>query len=213
MLCWGYCVYVSNVNKIAVKAYHHGDLRRELIRIGVQLVGELGPEGVVVREAARRAGVSPSAAYRHFSGQEGLLEAVRGEVLQGLLTHMTQAVEAVPASDPAVGRIVAAGRGYFDFAIKEPKLFQCLNHSFPLREDWAEGGNPFSLLVDLVEQAAVDAGAKHVTDYFAAAVSLWSAVHGISVLSTSGGLRELPEAEQRRFLEGTLQMAVRGLRL
>ncbi|WP_157088550.1 helix-turn-helix domain-containing protein, partial [Bradyrhizobium jicamae] len=51
----------------APKPYHHGDLRRVLIDAALQLVGESGAEAVSVREAARRAGVSPGAPFRHFS--------------------------------------------------------------------------------------------------------------------------------------------------
>ena len=50
----------------AAKPYHHGDLRRVLIDAALQLVGEGGAEAVSVREAARRAGVSPGAPFRHF---------------------------------------------------------------------------------------------------------------------------------------------------
>ncbi|HEX7924546.1 MAG TPA: helix-turn-helix domain-containing protein, partial [Bradyrhizobium sp.] len=60
----------------AAKPYHHGDLRRVLIEAAMQLVGEGGPEAVSVREAARRAGVSPAAPFRHFPSRDALMNAV-----------------------------------------------------------------------------------------------------------------------------------------
>ena len=59
----------------APRAYHHGDLRRALVEAATELAASGGADGVVLREAARRVGVSPSAAYRHFPNREGLLAA------------------------------------------------------------------------------------------------------------------------------------------
>jgi len=63
----------------APKPYHHGDLRRVLIDAALQLVGEGGAEAVSVREAARRAGVSPGAPFRHFPSRDALMQAVAEE--------------------------------------------------------------------------------------------------------------------------------------
>src|SRR5262245_33454677 len=59
----------------SVRPYHHGDLRRVLIDAAFELVGEGGAEAVSVREAARRAGVSPGAPFRHFASRDALLAA------------------------------------------------------------------------------------------------------------------------------------------
>src|SRR5215207_10893901 len=63
----------------AAKPYHHGDLRRVLIDAALQLVGEGGPDAVRVREAARRAGVSPGAPFRHFPSRAALMNAAAEE--------------------------------------------------------------------------------------------------------------------------------------
>ncbi|TFI49649.1 TetR/AcrR family transcriptional regulator, partial [Diaphorobacter sp. DS2] len=64
--------------------YRHGDLKRALLDAGVALAREGGPAAVVLREATRRAGVVPNAAYRHFQNHQALLEAVRAEALSEL---------------------------------------------------------------------------------------------------------------------------------
>ena len=61
------------------KPYHHGDLRRVLIEAALQLAGEGGADAVSVREAARRAGVSPGAPFRHFPSRDALMKAVAEE--------------------------------------------------------------------------------------------------------------------------------------
>ncbi|MBM9507406.1 TetR/AcrR family transcriptional regulator [Actinacidiphila acididurans] len=107
--------------------YHHGDLANALVDAGVGLARTGGPEAVVLREAARRAGVSATAAYRHFSGQQDLLEHVKQRALAMLAARITAALDAVPpAADPgetAVARLVAAGWAYTDFARTEPGCF------------------------------------------------------------------------------------------
>src|ERR1700743_2056809 len=72
--------------------YHHGDLRNALIAAAVALVREDGPDAIVLREAARRVGVSANAAYRHFDGLPDLIEAVRQAALDGLSASMLNEV-------------------------------------------------------------------------------------------------------------------------
>ena len=60
------------------KPYHHGDLRRVLIDAALRLAEEGGPAAVSVREAARRAGVSPGAPFRHFPSRDALMMAEIG---------------------------------------------------------------------------------------------------------------------------------------
>jgi AcrR family transcriptional regulator len=62
------------------KTYHHGALRETLIATALELLDEGGREAVHMREAARRAGVSPGAPFRHFPDREGLLAALAGAV-------------------------------------------------------------------------------------------------------------------------------------
>src|SRR5262249_3122757 len=57
--------------------YRHGDLRRALLEAGITLARAGGPDTVVLREATRRVGVVPNAAYRHFARRRALLQAVR----------------------------------------------------------------------------------------------------------------------------------------
>lgn len=115
--------------------YHHGDLRNALVGAAIELATAGGPEAVVLREAARRVGVSPTAAYRHFAGQSDLLWAVKAHGQEGLTTSMRGAIaesgwahgSARSVADPgeaAVERIKAAGRGYLRYAFAEPGLFR-----------------------------------------------------------------------------------------
>ncbi|HEY9374458.1 helix-turn-helix domain-containing protein, partial [Streptomyces sp.] len=110
------------------KSYHHGDLRNALVDAAVDLAADGGPERVVLREAARRVGVSPTAAYRHFDGQGELLGAVKSHAQSALAEAMEHAVGRAPGSDDPVlaaeRRLAALVRGYVSFALAEPGLYR-----------------------------------------------------------------------------------------
>jgi len=81
--------------------YRHGDLRRALIDAGLELARSGGPAAVVLREATRRAGVSPNAAYRHFADRQALLEAVCSECQSGVARAIEDEQAAIPVADAA----------------------------------------------------------------------------------------------------------------
>src|ERR1044071_5191698 len=106
--------------------YHHGNLRPVLVDTAVELARSTGPDGVVLREVARRAGVSHNAAYRHFEDRAALLAEVAERAMAQLEDAMRARADAVGATDPverAVERLGETGRAYVAFAIAEPGLF------------------------------------------------------------------------------------------
>src|SRR5882757_9356453 len=99
----------------AAKPYHHGDLRRVLVDAAFELVTEGGAEAVSVREAARRAGVSPGAPFRHFPSRDALLAAVAEEAQRRFRAEISAALADVPEQDP-LARFRALGRAYLRWA-------------------------------------------------------------------------------------------------
>src|SRR3984957_8613475 len=106
------------------KAYHHGDLRRQLIAAAEQIIVERGVEGFTLREAARRAGVSPAAPAHHFKDAKGLLTEV---ALLGFREFGAEleAADKAGGTDPGRGRRLQAG-GDVNFALKHPARFQLM---------------------------------------------------------------------------------------
>ncbi len=126
------------------RGYHHGDLREALIATGLELARADGPAAVVLREAARRVGVSPTASYRHFTDREQLLSAVRARALGCLGQRMLD-----DSSDPQpLAHFRALGRSYVAFALAEPGLFRTFAApGTPVRPaDETAEPNPFRLL-------------------------------------------------------------------
>jgi AcrR family transcriptional regulator len=110
----------------APRPYHHGDLRRVLIDAALQLVGEGGADAVSVREAARRAGVSPGAPFRHFPSRDALMNAVAEEAQRRFRAEIELAVANAPADDP-LGRFRCLGLAYLRWAMKNPAHFEIIS--------------------------------------------------------------------------------------
>jgi AcrR family transcriptional regulator len=105
------------------KPYHHGDLRRVLIEAALQLAAEGGD--VSVREAARRAGVSPGAPFRHFSSRDALMTAVAEEAQRRFRAEIEAALAAAP--DDPLAQIRCLGVAYMRWAMKNPAHFEIIS--------------------------------------------------------------------------------------
>jgi AcrR family transcriptional regulator len=195
-------------------SYRHGDLRNALVDAGVVLAASGGPSAVVLREATRRAGVSPNAAYRHFSDREALLAAVSVRAL-GLVASEISGELADRATDGDVGsRLDAVGRAYVHFALREPGLFRTAFsvHTDPEAGRGAEGGGPgpFGLLLQVLDDAVVQ-GVLPADRRPGAEVAAWSSVHGLAVLLLDGPLRSVPPEGRDALIDAVLRMARNGL--
>ena len=103
---------------MAKRGYHHGNLRQALVEAALHLIEEKGPTGFTVSEAAKQAGVTPAAVYRHFSGREDLIaEAARQgyEIFADVMDYAYQS-----GQPSALSAFEATGRAYLAFARKYP---------------------------------------------------------------------------------------------
>lgn len=181
--------------------YHHGDLRQALLAAGIELAREGGPDAVVLREATRRVGVSPNAAYRHFADRDALLEAVCDAGQAELAAAIEQEFDRVPAGDPAStarGHLRAIGTAYVEYARREPGLFRTafsvpvdLSASGRATAAGPRGQTPFQLLTMALDEY-VDSGIMPPERRPQAEFLAWSSVHGFSMLLLDGPLRTLP---------------------
>lgn len=205
----------------ARSTYRHGDLRRALLDAGVELARDGGPDAVVLREATRRVGVVPNAAYRHFASRHDLLLAVRAAALSEAAKAMEGELAVLPCDQPpadfARAQVRAIGTAYLRFAQAEPGLFRT---AFVVSKDGegdigaegkgASGLGPFQLLgaaIDrLVDAGLLDAAQRPGAEYLA-----WSAVHGLALLIIDGPLRGLEAAATHALGQRLIDMVERGL--
>jgi AcrR family transcriptional regulator len=201
--------------------YRHGDLRRALLEAGIDLAREGGPAAVVLREATRRAGVVPNAAYRHFASRQELMEAVRAAALADLARTMEAELaaidQALPPADQARASLRAVGLGYLRYALTEPGLFRAAFafHETPEGDaDPAKTGrsglNPFQLLSAALDRM-VASGALAINRRPGAEFLAWSAVHGFAMLILDGPLRSLPKDQIQPLGNRLVEMVEMGL--
>src|SRR5258708_5610710 len=106
----------------ARRTYHHGDLRRALVDEALRLAAEGGIEAVNIREAARRAGVSPGAPFRHFPDRIALMTAVAEEAARRFRGEVDAALAGAPGDDP-LARFRSIGLAYPRSAMRTPAQF------------------------------------------------------------------------------------------
>ena len=201
--------------------YRHGDLHRALLDAGIELARLGGPDAVVLREATRRAGVAPNAAYRHFANRDDLLGAVRAAAVSEAARAMEAEMALLPAKGTPVERahakVRAVGAGYLRFAHAETGLFRtAFGGRFTVQQqpDPAMGGatglNPFqhlsAALDDLVAAGALPPERRPGAEYLA-----WSTVHGMALLSIDGPLRGTPAQMLDALAQRLLDMVERGI--
>ena len=195
--------------------YHHGDLRAQLIAAVGELVESHGAEGFSVAEAARRAGVSSAAPYKHFKDRPALLRAVAAAGMDRLRDAMQRAAACHPAG--SIDAVAAIGQAYVDFARSGPGVFRLVFGLTEGHEDDPElhqkGVQCFAVVVGATA-ACLD---RSVDDpiVLQRAYMLWTCVHGHSFLTidkkTEGGLVTVDDQTILRAVSlAVLSQAERG---
>jgi AcrR family transcriptional regulator len=201
---------------VAPKPYHHGDLRRVLIDAALQLVGEGGAEAVSVREAARRAGVSPGAPFRHFPSRDALMRAVAEEAQRRFRAEIAAALAAAAPGDP-LGRFRCLGLAYLRWAMRNPTHFEVISSRRFFDHDRATAiSRDNAELIELTERTLADAfaaGQLRPTDLKQVQIAGRALVYGFARMNIDGHFPRwgvaAPEAE--RTAEATLDLFIEGI--
>ena len=193
--------------------YHHGNLRRALIEGALHILESEGLSGLSLRAAARRAGVSEAAPYRHFADKEALLAAAAEEGFRALSAAMREARGR--AGGDLAPRFRATGMTYVRFAVENPARFRLMfgrevadrdSHA-PLRQAAEES---FGMLVAGIEEGQ-KAGLIRDGDPRELSMAAWSMVHGLSALLMDGQLAKGSE-DLEAVAAGVLRHLFFGLR-
>jgi AcrR family transcriptional regulator len=162
------------------RGYHHGNLREALLDAARQLVAERGPQGFTLTEAARRAGVSPSAPYRHFKDREEVLAELcrRGFALFG------QRLQAAASATSPAEALPRMGPAYLAFAREEPGYYAAM---FAFQPSTTEPLDParecaFASLAQAIAGALPPGG----PDLRLVALQVWALSHGVAMLERAG---------------------------
>jgi AcrR family transcriptional regulator len=212
----GLTIGSANVNSIHIMArlpdnelaerrgYHHGNLREALIEAARRLIAERGPAGFTLSDAAKLAGVSPAAPYRHFKDRQSLLREVAKQGFQAL----AQQLQAAAKSGGSDG-FLAMGKAYLAFARDEPAYYAAMFNTGQSDEPKSGHDPGFALLEDAVGKAL---GLTEPAKTRMAAFLVFALTHGLASLSGPGALarpRGLDDSE--RALELGVHALLLGL--
>jgi len=213
---------VSTFAKVVISAvdqqksnYHHGNLPDTLLEYAIAVLNEAGVEGLSLREVARRAGVSHSAAYRHYADKKSMLAAVAVWGFSELHDRIRSQIG--PFSGAPRTRLFAAVRAYVAFGQTYPHLlrvmFGDLPHSeFP--ELQAAARRTFDLLLDILAEGQqqgmiVEGDLRRIT------LAVWAAFHGLTeILNAEKIPYQQPAARyHEQLVRSTLELLMRGISL
>ena len=175
------------------RSYHHGNLKEVLLEAARKLIEQYGPAGFSLTEAARLAGVSPAAPYRHFRDRDALLAEVAKHGFE---------------------RFDNLGRAYLAFARDEPASYAVMFESGVAA---GAGGEPIPAAeraFDVLQHAAA-ALCRALPEAERPPVRLmslhiWAISHGVATLFAQGEARKVPMSPEE-ILESAMLIYLKGL--
>jgi AcrR family transcriptional regulator len=198
------------------RGYHHGNLKEALVRAALELIAEKGPGGFTFADAARWAGVSPAAPYRHYRDRDALLADVARRGFDEFAAVLTKAWD--DGRPDVLAGFDRLGKAYLDFAKREPAYYSAMFEAgVPMDADpllREAGEHAFGVLRGAAEQLVALMPAKGRPPALMVALHIWSMTHGIASLFGRGDAarRALPMPPEE-LLEAAVLIYLRGLGL
>jgi len=204
----------SKDDKDAPRGYHHGNLKEALVRAALELIAQKGPAGFTFAEAARWAGVSSAAPYRHFRDRDELLASVALRGFNQFEKALSRAWDdGRPELFVAFDRL---GKAYLDFAHNEPAYYAAMFEagiSLTANPELHEAGDrAFAVLRAAAEKICARASGRTKPPALMVALHIWAISHGIASLYGRGDAarRALPMSPED-LLEAQMLIYLRGL--
>jgi AcrR family transcriptional regulator len=198
------------------RGYHHGNLREALIRAALELIAQKGPAGFTFAEAARWAGVSPAAPYRHFRDRDELLASVALRGFEQFETALARAWDdGRPNPFTALDRL---GKAYLGFARTEQAYYSAMFEAGIPPDTSAElrdaGDRAFAVLRGAAEKLCAEMPGQGRPPALMVALHIWAMAHGVASLFGRGDAarRTLPMSPEE-LLEAGVLVYLRGLGL
>src|SRR6266478_2396216 len=205
----------------APKPYHHGDLRRVLIDAALQLAEEGGAEQISVREAARRAGVSPGAPFRHFETRDALMTAVAEEAQRRFRAEIQTALAEATAGDllsrDPLRRFRKLGLAYLRWAMRNPAHFEIISSARYFDHDGAtELSRDNAELIAMTERLLAEAfaqGQLRPSDLKTVQIAGRALVYGFARMNLDGHFPRWGVADNdvERTAEAVLDLFIGGI--
>jgi AcrR family transcriptional regulator len=198
------------------RGYHHGNLREALIESALRLIAEKGPSGFTIAEAARAAGVSPAAPYRHFRDRDELIADVARRGFERFAAALSAAWDD-GRPDP-INAFHAMGRAYLAFAHDEPAYYAAMFETGAPGDANAElrqaSDCAFNVLLDGAKTLSAMLPEADRPPPSMVAAHIWALAHGMATLfgGAKSAKRKFPIAAAE-LLEAGVLLYLRGLGL
>jgi AcrR family transcriptional regulator len=198
------------------RGYHHGNLKETLVRAALELIEQKGPAGFTFAEAARWAGVSPAAPYRHFRDRDELLADVARRGFEQFTIALKRAWE--DGKPDVISAFDRLGKAYLNFAKREPAYYSAMFEAGIAPDTDAElraaSERAFAVLRTASETLVSGMPARGRPPALMVALHIWSLTHGIASLFSRGDAarRALPMPPED-LLEAACLISLRGLGL
>ncbi|MEP3917675.1 TetR/AcrR family transcriptional regulator [Ascidiaceihabitans sp.] len=197
------------------RGYHHGNLRQALINASLELIEVKGPQGFTLSEAAKQAGVTPAAVYRHFEGREDLIAEAARQGYEIFADLMEFAYQSGQPSDLAA--FEATGRAYLAFARKYPGHYIAMFESGISVNRTPDLAAVASRANGVLEKAATDLS-KHIREDKRPPASMfsahiWAMSHGVVELFARNSPGRASPFPPEDLLETGIGIYLRGLGL
>lgn len=198
------------------RGYHHGDLKNALRRAAAGLIAERGADGVSLREISQAAGVSHTAAYRHYADRQSLLADLAEDGFRELAQVHRDTIAATPGGP--VDQLMACGRAYVRFGVERPQVLQLMfGQAIP---DWSAYPSLQASATALAQTLAGVVAAGQADGTLRAAplghvtLTAWSLVHGLAMLLAGRRIpvENIDDAFVERMAAQCVALLVDGLR-
>jgi AcrR family transcriptional regulator len=185
--------------------------RSAIVAAASALLESGGPDAVTLRSVGAAAGVSRSAAYRHFEDKADLLAALALQTL----TDLAASVRDTGGHSGGGSRLHRGCRAYLRYAVEQPHHYQLIFGDAPIAEPSREiesaADDGMHALGKLVERAQAEGELGEGPPRELATV-LWALLHGLAQLQITGHLREPRTIEGDAGIDKLLTLALRTLR-
>ena len=199
----------------ARRGYHHGDLKNALRGAAAALIARQGVDAVSLREISQAAGVSHTAAYRHYADKQALLADLAEDGFRRLTAINRGLAESTPGGP--VEQLKACGRAYVRFGLAEPHLLHLMfSQAIP---DWSlhpglkEASDELAATLADVVAAGQEAGGLRLAPLGELTLTAWSLVHGLALLLVGRRIPvpEIDDAFVEHVSQACVELLVQGL--
>jgi AcrR family transcriptional regulator len=177
------------------KERHKEELKKDILNAAKELFMEQGFEATSIRNIAEKIEYSPATIYLYYKDKNDIVHALHKEGFKLLIEHF----QVINDIEHPFERLKAMGKAYIQFAVKHPDVYQLiftmkepLEHMDNCDDEWHEGDQAFTLLHQNVldcQQAGYFKGLESIGLSFV----IWSTMHGLCMLRTSGHLDHMTQ--------------------